>query len=593
MKRFYLLFLAAVAALAVTACGEKDDPTPGPGPGPEPTSGTDPKMTTLTETTIAGTAIGSDMTVAGLITNITTGKGIAGVPVTDGFSWVKTDANGVYQMKANSRARKVFICTPAAYKIGQYSDGYPNFYPKSNLESGKKFRVDFFLEPLAAAETDFRLLMIGDPQCSTTGEVARYMSETIKKIKSTCEGMGNVYAMTLGDNIFDSNDTYYSVYSAMKNVNAGNWTIPFFVTIGNHDHDATKVSGSDHESIQYSSLGTYVGYFGPQDYSFDRGDVHIISMDNVWVTGTDSSSKSNKKTCTYAAGFSSSQFAWLQGDINNVANPETKTVILCCHIPFRKGAGSGGSSMNKDKNYKETLQLLQKFKEAHIMIGHTHYPQNFINTDYKTAGGKAIYEHIHGAACGAWWSSNCNVTGAPNGFAIYTVSNGNVKNWQAMNSNFDNEFQLRVYDGNQEFTGAKGYKLFWSKTSQKAAGFDAPGFAAASGAFVAEIWNDDNANWKVEFWQNGAKVGDFTRAGDGNICNIPCVSYWYNEGGKTTDTYVNKTASHFWYYKPASGVPSSEKNWEVRATQTIATSGQTNTYTANKLTTDYSTFKKK
>ena len=109
---------------------------------------------------------------------------------------------------------------------------------------------------------------------------------------------------------------------------------------------------------------------------------------------------------------------------------------------------------------------------------------------------------------------------------------------------------------------------------------------------MAEIWNDDYANWKVEFWQNGAKVGDFTRAADGNICNIPCVSYWYNEGGKTTDTYVNKTASHFWYYKPASGVPSSEKNWEVRATQTIATSGQTNTYTANKLTTDYSTFKK-
>lgn len=590
MKRFYLLFLAAVAALAVTACGEKDDPTPGPGPGPEPASGTDPKMTTLTETSIAGTTLASDVTLAGLITNTSTGKGIAGVPVSDGYSWVKTDANGVYQMKANSRARKVFICTPAAYKIGQYSDGYPNFYPKSNLESGKKFRVDFFLEPLAAAETDFRLLMIGDPQCSTTGEVARYVAETIKKIKSTCEGMGNVYAMTLGDNIFDSNDTYYSVQSAMKNVVAGNWTIPFFLTIGNHDHDATKVSGSDHESIQYSSLGTYVGYFGPQDYSFDRGDVHIISMDNVWVTGTDSSSKSNKKTCTYAAGFSSSQFAWLQGDINNVANPETKTVVLCCHIPFRGGASSGGSSMNRDKNYTETLKLLQKFKEAHIMIGHTHYPQNYIHTGYKAAGGKAIYEHIHGAACGGWWSSNSNVTGAPNGFAIYTVSNGNFKNWQAMNANFDNDFQLRVYDGDQEFTGSKGYKLYWNKSSQSAGSYSAPGFAAATGAFVAEIWNDDNTNWKVEFWQNGAKVGDFRRAGESGICNVPIVSYWFNEKSKNSDTWTNKTASHFWYYRPASGKPASEKNWEVRATQTIATSGQTNTYTANKLTTDYSTF---
>ena len=88
MKRFYLLFLAAVAALAVTACGEKDDPTPGPGPGPEPASGTDPKMTTLTETSIAGTTLASDVTLAGLITNTSTGKGIAGVPVSDGYSWV-------------------------------------------------------------------------------------------------------------------------------------------------------------------------------------------------------------------------------------------------------------------------------------------------------------------------------------------------------------------------------------------------------------------------------------------------------------------------------------------------------------------------
>ena len=109
---------------------------------------------------------------------------------------------------------------------------------------------------------------------------------------------------------------------------------------------------------------------------------------------------------------------------------------------------------------------------------------------------------------------------------------------------------------------------------------------------MAEIWNDDTSNWKVEFWQNGAKVGDFRRAGDGGICNIPAVSFWYNVSGKTTDTYVNRTASHYWYYKPASGKPASETNWEVKAIQTVPTSGQTNTYTANKLTTDYSTFEK-
>ena len=377
----------------------------------------------------------------------------------------------------------------------------------------------------------------------------------------------------------------------MKNVKAGSWTIPFFQCMGNHDHDATKVVSSDDQpTMQYKAQGTYVSYFGPQDYSFDRGDAHIIVMDNVWVYGSSSTSNSNKVTCSYYSGFSDQQYAWLQQDIANVENPASKVVLLCCHIPFRGGGSKTGSNMNKDKHYADVLTLMKQFNEAHIMIGHTHYNQNYIHTAYTTKNGQPVYEHIHGAACGAWWASNSNVTGGPNGFTAYHFNGPTIRNWQGMNTNFENSFQLRVYDGNQEFSGSKGYRLKWSNTSNTVNSLPAPGFAAAANAFVVEVFNDDKANWKVEFWQNGAKAGDFVRAAESGICNVPLVAFWFNEKNKTTDTWTSKTASHYWYYKPASGIPSSEKNWEVRAYHTIPASGQVNTYTASKLTTDYSTF---
>ena len=173
------------------------------------------------------------------------------------------------------------------------------------------------------------------------------------------------------------------MYASMKNVITGGVTIPFFQCMGNHDHDGTIINSSmDHATMQYTAQTNFVKYFGPQDYSFDRGNAHIVVMDDVWVTGFDSSSKSNGKTCTYEAGFSSEQLSWLTKDIANVKNAADKLVIICCHIPFRSGANSGGSSVNKTKNYAAVLSLLSTFKEAHIMIGHTHYNQNYIHNIY-------------------------------------------------------------------------------------------------------------------------------------------------------------------------------------------------------------------
>ena len=137
------------------------------------------------------------------------------------------------------------------------------------------------------------------------------------------------------------------------------------------------------------------------NYSFDRGNVHIIAMDNIIFP-------SHKD---YSLGFRDDQVEWLRQDLSYVS--KDKMVILCVHIPMR---ASG------NQNVQAVFELLKPFAEVHVMSGHTHYAENNVYDSH--------YEHVHGAACGAWWNSTINVDGTPNGYAIlptgYTRARGSM-----------------------------------------------------------------------------------------------------------------------------------------------------------------------
>ena len=307
---------------------------------------------------IAGTPILASSTAAGQITNAATGKGIPGIPVTDGYKYVQTDANGVYQMAANSKCRYIYISLPADYKIPMKGSApsIPQIYSPRRFRSGNFNRNDFQLEPLDTPEENFSMIMIGDPQCKTTSNVSRWLKESIPSMVSVAKETDSshpvLFAMTLGDITHDNTVQWDPMYASMSSVSLGNGRyLPFFQTIGNHDH--------------------------------------IISMDNV--VGYNSTGS----TWQYYAGYSDEQFEWLKQDLDLVADKASKMVILCGHIPFRAGGGSTtGSNVNKIRHYADVLNLLKQFKEAHLMIGHTHYNQNYIHTGYKAVGGQPIYEHI-------------------------------------------------------------------------------------------------------------------------------------------------------------------------------------------------------
>ena len=474
------------------------------------------------------------------------GKPVEGVAVSDGYTVVETDADGVYQIVKNALAHFVFYTTPSEYEINRDDEGYPKFY-ESYDRSDDLVRKDFCLKSLTKDETNFKLICISDPQCKTPSDIGRYRTETIPDVEATArqyldEGI-SVYGVTLGDITFDTPQNWGDMREAMANLN-----IPIFQAIGNHDH-LQNVTG------ETAATQNYEEYFGPRDYSFDRGDAHIVVMDNVIYKGGAGGSN-------YSGGISDSQLSWLTADLALV--PKDKLVIFCAHIPFRDLSDATNESK---RNGDAVIELLAKFQEAHLMIGHTHYSENWVHE----TNGKNIIEHIHGSACGAWWSDSFCVDGTPNGYAVYDIQASTIDDYYYKGTGLDKNVQIRAYSGTEKFGesgSATGVTTVfgWGANSET---YNDPK------CVIANVWNaivpsrcaDADLLWKVELWQNGNKVCDMK--------SITTTEWWayanlvIRYGKSKTGTYSNGRP-HIFYGMLNSGDTENDSDesldFEVRAT---------------------------
>ena len=348
MKR-YIFIIAALTALIFTGCSNDDDrPVKTP---------IDP----LTD-------------IYGVVTD-NQGNRLQGIVVSDGYTCTATDENGVYQLTAGEFSYQVYLSIPAAYEVPM-SEGLPCFWQK--LTEGRK-RYDFTLTPLAGgAENEFNLFCVADPQCQNTTNIARFNNETVPDIAAQVAASTlPCYGITLGDIGWNTENTDYTndVFPLMKKaMQMDKVGLPLFQLMGNHDNKVIAVSKNDYTvAHDIAAQRNFEYIFGPVNYSFDRGNVHIVAMDNIIFP-------SHKD---YSLGFRDDQVEWLRQDLSYV--PKDKMVIFCVHIPMRA---------SNNQNVQAVLELLKPFAEVHIMSGHTHYAENNTYDSH--------YEHVHGAACGAW-----------------------------------------------------------------------------------------------------------------------------------------------------------------------------------------------
>ncbi len=427
------------------------------------------KLFILAAALLLSASLSAQMKISGTI-RTADGKPISGVVVSDGFSCGVTNAKGQYKISTASDAYYVFYSIPSACRV-PLKEGQPDFYKKLDKKVKK---YDFTLEALPnGAEKEFMLFCIADPQAQNNRHLNRFKSESVPDLRAHADEQKlPVYGVTLGDIAYTEGKVDATKFLPLMReaMSVDNLHFPVFQTIGNHDNAKAPVEVSEGcSTFNIAYQRPYEEFMGPVNYSWNRGDVHIVHMKNVQYL---SAEKSNK----YEAAFTDEQMQWLREDLSHVSRD--KMVVFCVHV---------GMYNRQTPNLENARQLLKEFKEAHIMVGHTHFMNHSINK-------LGIYEHVHAATSGAFWFSTVNGDGAPNGYGVYRIEGTKIADSYFKGVGHSRDYQIRMYRGDGEFGGE--YEPFK--------------FQYAADEVLANVFNADPL-WKVEMYEDGVKTADMQR----------------------------------------------------------------------------------
>jgi hypothetical protein len=393
---------------------------------------------------------GASVRVTGRVT--AAGRGLAGVRVSDGFGVARTGPDGRYELLSQAHRPFVQLSVPAGHAIPTHATGTGACYRPLRPDAAGEATADFDLERLAVDDTRHVALIMPDVQTQNEFEMGRYHGETVPDVQATVRALGEreVFGVSAGDIMFDDLDLFPRYEEAVAQMG-----VPFFQVVGNHDLD---FDGETDEA----TTATFSRHFGPRYYSFDRGDVRYVVLDDVLYHGSG-----------YIGYLDHDQLRWLENDLADLE--AGSTVIVVTHIPVvgtrHEREGERRPSEAGSINNREVLYRLLEPYAAHVVAGHTH------ENDHRFGDG--VHEHVSGTVCGAWWSGDICGDGTPNGYSVYEVEGSEVR-WRYKSTGHPDDHQLRVY----------------------ARGAD----PAAPGEIVANVWDAD-PEWRIVWYEGGDRRG--------------------------------------------------------------------------------------
>ena len=368
------------------------------------------------------------------------GKGVPDVLVSDGAEIVKTDKNGIYQLKSEKKWKYVFVIIPTGYEVP--NDGIlPRFHQTLSQSATVAERKDF--ELIKVDNDEFTMLVAGDMHLAKRNDdisqfagVAKTMNEAINAAK------GKTYVWTMGDMTWDlywySNSYEFPQY--LQTANTYFKDITFFHTMGNHDNDMNSVG-------DYDKSFKYTRDIAPTYYSFNLGQIHFIVLDNIDYNNVGTGSDARGE---YKRNYTAEQMSWLAKDLSFVS--KDTPVFISSHAPLSlpNGANSfnntymNGADSAGEANMTDFIKAVLGYN-VHFLSGHTH---NIFNRKHSGV----LSEHNQGAVCASWWWSghltkgiHVSQDGSPGGFGIWSFKGKDfTQSFQAAGHDID--YQFRAYD---------------------------------------------------------------------------------------------------------------------------------------------------
>lgn len=380
------------------------------------------------------------------------GKAVAGVPVTDGYSMVLTDKKGKYSLSLDEASRFVYLSSPAGYTVDT-KNSTPQFFQTIPAERQLKNTIDFQLKKVSANDTQHSFVVWADPQVKSVKE-AQQAHEVVGDLKKLIDRKGSsvFHGMGCGDIVGDNPILFDSTKTMLSDLG-----IPFYQSIGNHDLQYSNRSNE-------SAAEMFKKHFGPDYYSFNRGDIHYVVLNDVFYIGRD---------YFYIGYIPETQLAWLEKDLALVDT--TKTVVVALHIPTALNQQDidqfSYSNISKSVSNKKALYKLLAPYQAHIVSGHMHVSNNVVITP-------KLFEHNISAVCGAWWQGPYAEDGTPKGYAVFEA-NGPELTWYYKSAGYNKDFQFTACAVGQNP--------------------EQPEY------FTVNVWNWD-PEWKVCWYENGVKM---------------------------------------------------------------------------------------
>lgn len=379
-------------------------------------------------------------------------SGITNVSVSDGYTVVQTNAKGQYNLTLHPNAKFVFIALPSGYAIPT-DKGIAQFYiAVENIKQPKK--VDFKLNQAHTDDTKHSFIVWADPQIRNQEDAAKFLSKSVPDTVTHINQMDikPAFGIGCGDLIWDKQELFKDYKQGVATTG-----IPFWQAIGNHDMEYKTRTDE-------GSGAAFQSHFGPTYYSFNKGKVHYVILDDVFFIGNDRK---------YIGYLTEDQLHWLEQDLHNVT--KGSTVVIALHIPTQTGIAArehkkeealGGSLMNR-----EALYNIVKDFQVTFISGHTHFNEIWEKDNMR--------EHVLGTLCGAWWTGPFCGDGTPAGFSVFEVENDTIS-WYYKSTGYDKEHQIRIIK---------------------------PGTDTNMPEHVfANIWNYD-AKWTVTYYEDGKLAG--------------------------------------------------------------------------------------